>query len=51
MTTSETPLSDIQADNVESHSSGEKQKPKRREESRKKSKKESPPPAATIELN
>jgi hypothetical protein len=55
MTTSETPLSDIQAVDVESHSSGEKRKPKRREEStrrRKKSKRESPPPpAATIELN
>jgi hypothetical protein len=53
MTTSETPLSDIQADDVESHSSGEKRKrtPKRREESRKKSKKESRPPAATIDLN
>lgn len=54
MTTSETPLSDVQDDYSESHSSAEKRKPKRREESthrRKKSKKESLPPAAKIKLN
>jgi hypothetical protein len=54
MTTSETPLSDVQDDYSESHSSAEKRKTKRREESthrKKKSKKESLPPAAKIKLN